>query len=86
METTPQPQTYTIKEIKDILRIGQVTAYKLIHENPPFTVLKIGHNYRIPKESFLRWFSSRSATPANQFSTFHEPRRLTLRELRNGGN
>ena len=54
MHENKQKETFTVKEIQQILRIGQVNAYHLIH-TPGFPVVKIGRAYRIPKVSFYDW-------------------------------
>ncbi|MEA4869484.1 hypothetical protein SDC9_128612 [bioreactor metagenome] len=46
--------TYTVNEIKSILRISRATAYHLVND-PPFPVVKVGSNIRIPKEAFDHW-------------------------------
>jgi len=47
-------QTYTVNEIKTILRISRATAYNLVND-PPFPVARVGNSIRIPKEAFDRW-------------------------------
>lgn len=53
---TAQMETLTIKEVKEIMKIGTNAAYNLIHSNA-FPVIKVGNSYRIPKESFYAWLS-----------------------------
>jgi excisionase family DNA binding protein len=53
---TTQQATLTIKEIRDILKIGSNSAYNLIHSKA-FPVIKIGHSYRIPQKSFYAWLN-----------------------------
>lgn len=51
----------TIKEVKAVMKIGTNAAYNLIHSKA-FPVIKVGHSYRIPKESFYAWIDqSRTA-------------------------
>lgn len=50
-------ETFTVREIRDILNIGINTAYNLVHSNA-FPVVKIGHSYRIPKDSFYTWLNT----------------------------
>ena len=50
----------TVKEVQDILRVSQVTAYSLIHSGR-FPVVKIGRHYRIPQTSFMKWLQVNSA-------------------------
>lgn len=49
-------ETLTVKELKEILQIGTNSAYNLIHSKA-FPVVRIGQNYRIPKEPFLKWLN-----------------------------
>ena len=50
---------YEVTDIMSILNISRSSAYRFIQETyktqHPFTVLKIGNNYRIPKKSFDNW-------------------------------
>ena len=46
----------TIKEVKEIMKIGTNAAYNLVHSKS-FPVIKVGHSYRIPKESFYAWLT-----------------------------
>lgn len=41
----------TCKDVQELLGISKNTAYKLIRL-PGFPKIKIGHNYRIPKDKF----------------------------------
>lgn len=45
---------YTVEEVQSMLRIGRKTVYELIKE-PPFPVLKVLNQYRIPKNEFDSW-------------------------------
>ena len=50
---------YEVTDIMAILNISRSAAYRFIQETykdkEPFTVLKIGKSYRIPKKSFDEW-------------------------------
>ena len=51
----------TVKEVKEILKISEKTAYKLVNQaltTKEFKVLKIGGTYRISTESFLNWIDN----------------------------
>ena len=50
MRELPQ-ETLTVRELREILRIGTNSAYTLIHSKA-FPVIKIGQTYRIPAEPF----------------------------------
>lgn len=56
--------TLTVKEMREILRIGSNSAYSLIHSNR-FPVKKIGCTYRIPKESFFLWLEQQDEYAAS---------------------
>ena len=53
-----EAKVYTVQEITGMLAISKNAAYQFVRDNPPFRVLKIGDTYRIPKESFDRWFET----------------------------
>lgn len=50
---------YEVVDIMNILNIGRNKAYNLVkktyEEKAPFVVIKIGQEYKIPKESFMKW-------------------------------
>lgn len=49
----------TVKEIQSILRLSKNKAYELIAgSNCPFRVIKIGHVYRVPADTFWSWLES----------------------------
>ena len=50
----------TVKEIKEILKIGTNAAYNFIHSKA-FPVIKIGQCYRISAASFYTWLENPDA-------------------------
>lgn len=50
------PETLTVKEVQQILRLGRNAVYNLIHSNS-FPVIRIGNLLRIPKKPFYEWLS-----------------------------
>jgi len=57
METEADIKFYTVQEIADIMGIGKSLAYKFVTSDKcPFTVLKLGKRYCIPKNSFYQWY------------------------------
>ena len=46
---------YTVEDIASMLCIGRNQAYALV-KSGQFPVKKINKSYRIPKESFEKWF------------------------------
>ena len=57
MQTNQRPETLTVREVQQILRIGRNAVYNLMHSNS-FPVIKIGNAIRIPRESFCAWLSA----------------------------
>lgn len=53
-------ETLTVKEIKAILKIGTNSAYNLIHSKV-FPSVRVGHSYRIPKDTFYEWLNNSHA-------------------------
>ncbi len=58
---TQEERSYTVAEIRKILKIGRTTSYKLIHTGI-FPVRKFGSTIRIPKAPFDEWFDKRNQT------------------------
>lgn len=50
------PLMLTVKEIQEILRIGQGAAYRLLHQRV-FPVLHIGNQMRVPRDAFFDWMN-----------------------------
>ena len=50
----------TVKDVQEILKIGVNSAYNLIHSKA-FPVIKIGHSYRIPRDTFYMWLNNSHA-------------------------
>ncbi|HGZ4935182.1 helix-turn-helix domain-containing protein [Enterococcus faecalis] len=50
-------ETYTIKEVAELLSISNKTAYKLIKENR-FAFVRIGRVIRVSKKSFDNWLNN----------------------------
>ncbi len=48
------PKVLRVKDVQEILQIGQVAAYRLIHSGE-FPVIRVGRSYRIPEEEFYLW-------------------------------
>ncbi|MBV4445338.1 helix-turn-helix domain-containing protein [Clostridium tyrobutyricum] len=49
------PIMMTVKDIKDVLKIGTNSAYDLIHQKK-FPILKLSERkFRIPKDEFVKW-------------------------------
>ena len=54
MDKKTEKIVYDVKEIQAMLGISKDTAYELINSGS-FRVLRVGKNFKIPKESFNRW-------------------------------
>ena len=50
---------YDVKEIKELLGISKDNAYALC-KSGAFRVIYLGHQMKIPKESFHRWLEGES--------------------------
>lgn len=48
---------YTVKEVKEILRIGKNQAYALV-KSADFPAKRIGNDYRIPRVAFEKWLNA----------------------------
>ena len=77
-----EPVNYTVKEIQQLLHIGQVSAYRLVRSGV-FPVIKIGRSYRIPQDTFQTWMHSGCGLPAETNPIDHDACILNL--LKNGG-
>ena len=53
---------YTAEDVRTMLGLGENKAYEylkhVMSEGEPFTVLREGRRYKIPKESFDKWIKS----------------------------
>lgn len=62
MPNQDMKKVYDITEIQKFLGVGRSSAYKFLEKvfanQKPFTVIKIGKLYRIPKESFDQWINA----------------------------
>lgn len=58
-------RVYDVIDIQKILGLGRSSAYEFLGrvylEQNPFTVIKIGRLYKIPKEPFNNWVNGRVA-------------------------
>ncbi|MFR3685004.1 MAG: helix-turn-helix domain-containing protein [Enterococcus sp.] len=57
MDTKASKETYTVKEIADILEISTKSAYALLGEHF-FSFVRVGRIIRISKRSFDDWLNS----------------------------
>lgn len=75
--------TLTVKEVQQILRIGQVAAYALV-QSGVFPVVRVDRSYRIPQESFVAWMhAANQAAKAQDTAVANDSCILT--QLKNGG-
>lgn len=56
VENGQLPETLTVQEVQQILKLGRNAVYNLIHSHS-FPVIKVGNLIRIPKEPFYTWLS-----------------------------
>lgn len=61
---TDNKKVYSISDIQKLLALGRTKTYSFLEEvyrnKKPFKVIKIGKQYRIPKDSFDKWLNSNS--------------------------
>jgi excisionase family DNA binding protein len=48
------PVVLTMRHVQDVLGICRPKAYELAH-TAGFPVVKLGRNFRVPRDAFLRW-------------------------------
>lgn len=57
--TKKETMVYDVSEVQELLGLGRTTVYVFIREvyenQKPFRVIKIGSNYKIPKDPFDNW-------------------------------
>ena len=75
--------TLTVKDVQEILRIGQVSAYALVRSKV-FPVVRIGRSYRIPQDTFVEWMRS-AYIPAKTNDTAIAENTCILSQIKNGG-
>ena len=51
------PMVIEVSDIADTLNIGRNKAYELINSGA-IPALKVGHQYRIPRDSFIKFIKS----------------------------
>lgn len=80
MNREDYPLMLTVKDIQEILRIGQGASYHLLHQNA-FPVLKVGNQFRIPRDAFFAW----TAEAAQKLTAPCIDRNSILFQIQNGG-
>lgn len=57
-------QSYRPQDIERMLSVGRTTTYRFLDEvyryQEPFVVLRVGTQFRIPKQPFDRWFNGKN--------------------------
>ena len=46
----------TAQDIQEMLQLGENKTYEFLKDNPPFRVVRIGNQLRIPAQSFWKWY------------------------------
>lgn len=75
------PLMLTVKDIQEILRVGQGASYRLLHQNA-FPVLLVGNQFRIPRDAFFAWMDETVET----LSAPCIDRNSILFQIQNGGS
>ena len=55
----PEPRTYKVEDIAEILCIGRTSAYNLVRDGH-FKVVRIGNAIRISRKSFDEWLDEQT--------------------------
>lgn len=58
-----QAEVLTAREVKEILKVGNKTVYRLFVGDCPFRVVKIPGGYRIHAKSFFEWLDGKEVQP-----------------------
>ena len=56
-KSLPEPRTYTVEQIADMLNIGRTIAYQIVKQEE-FRIVRIGNVIRVAKKSFDEWLES----------------------------
>ena len=56
-KSLPEPHTYTVEQIADMLNIGRKIAYQIVKQEE-FRIVRIGNAIRVSKKSFDEWLES----------------------------
>ena len=48
METQPSPRFMTVSEVADVMRVSQMTVYRLIHAGE-LPAIRVGKSFRVPQ-------------------------------------
>lgn len=56
------PLVLTVKDVEEILNIGQTSAYELMNSDQ-FHVVKVGKQLRVYKSVFLKWLTNENEIP-----------------------
>lgn len=46
-----------VTDIQNIFCLGENKVYDFLKDSPPFKVIKIGNQYRVPAMPFWKWYS-----------------------------
>jgi len=64
-EISTPPKLYTVREVAEMLRVHQRTAYRLI-TGGSIKAIKIGSQWRVPESAFLEFINSGWQEPASE--------------------
>ncbi len=71
------PTLYTVREVADMLRVHQRTAYRLI-TGGSIRAIKIGSQWRVPENAFLEFINSGWQEPASEEKKRQEDQQYKL--------
>jgi excisionase family DNA binding protein len=58
------PLVLTMKHVQGVLQICRPKTYELAHTEG-FPVVKLGRNFRVPRDAFLRWLDRQAGEEKN---------------------
>lgn len=75
--TSKPPTLYTVREVADLLRVHQRTAYRLI-TGGSIGAIKIGSQWRVPEEALMEFIHSGWKEAASQGKKKTESKQFKL--------
>lgn len=75
--TSKPPTLYTVREVADLLRVHQRTAYRLI-TGGSIKAIKIGSQWRVPEQALMDFINTGWQESASQGKKKQEPQQYKL--------
>lgn len=77
MDTPKPPKLLTVREVADLLRVHQRTAYRLI-TGGSIQAIKIGSQWRVPESALMEYLEKGLREPVTRGSSKSAPQQLKL--------